>query len=123
MYYRRRTGRDEVWVKLANARCDKRYEAATVTRILSEHAAEVNGVPLHVRDLRPRADDGGVDATTEARGEDDDQFLIRFPEGANGGEEQDSHASDDEEKRDANIALAGGKMPRRSWWLEVASPT
>ena len=104
---------DEVWVKLANAR-DKWYEAATVTRMLSEHAAEVNRVPRHIRDLHLRADDGGVDATTEARGEDDDQLLIRSPEGVNGREEQDSHASDDEEEGDADIAVAGVEMPRHS---------
>ena len=45
---------DHVWVKPPNNRCTKRFNGGRVTGILSQQSVEVDGVPRHVRDLRPR---------------------------------------------------------------------
>ena len=105
---------DKVWVKLSNARCDQRYETGTVTRMLSDHAVEVNGIPRHVRDLRPRASNGDVDGTTEERDDEDDELLIRLPVGVDGVGERDSDATTDEEEGNADTVVADAEMPRRS---------
>lgn len=49
------TAGDQVWVKPPNARCHTKFSRGVVTGVLSEHAVEVEGVPRHVRDLRPCA--------------------------------------------------------------------
>ena len=51
-----------VWVRPDGARCDSPYGTGTVTKVLSEQAVEVDGMPRHVRDLRPAED---VSPTTE----------------------------------------------------------
>ena len=45
---------DAVWVRLAAGRCHTRCEKGVVTRQISEQAVEVDGVPRHIRELRPR---------------------------------------------------------------------
>uniref|UniRef100_A0A5S6Q4C2 Uncharacterized protein n=1 Tax=Trichuris muris TaxID=70415 RepID=A0A5S6Q4C2_TRIMR len=45
---------DPVWVKPHGIRCDSQYTRGTVTKILSSHAVEIDGVPRHVRDIRRR---------------------------------------------------------------------
>ena len=44
---------DRVWVKPDGARCNTRFRLGTVTGVLSHQAIEVDGMPRHVRDLRP----------------------------------------------------------------------
>ena len=93
-----------------NYRCDRRYETGTVTGMLSDHAAEVNGIPRHVRDLRSRASDNVANSTTGSDGEDD-EILIRFPVGADDWEERDSDVNEEE---DTNVGVADAVMLRRS---------
>ncbi|KFD62540.1 hypothetical protein M514_09025 [Trichuris suis] len=45
---------DAVWVKSRDGRCDTRYDSGVVTRLVSDQAVEINGVPRHVRDIRRR---------------------------------------------------------------------
>ena len=44
---------DAVWVRPEGARCTTRYGLGTVTQVLSDQAVEVDGMPRHVKDLRP----------------------------------------------------------------------
>ena len=46
---------DGVWVRPPDARCVTRYDEGVVTNVMSRQAVEVDGMPRHVRDLRPRA--------------------------------------------------------------------
>ena len=45
---------DRVWVKPPGARCTSQWDRGVVTKINSRHNVEVNGVPRHVCDIRPR---------------------------------------------------------------------
>lgn len=87
---------DLVFVKPSPMRCTARWPTGRVTAILSEHAVEVDGIPRHVADCRPSAeerllpevdddsddsDDAGDEAgdavceTTEDEGEVDSPML------------------------------------------------
>ena len=45
---------DLVWVRPLEGRCNQQYEKGVVTRVVSEHTVEVEGIPRHVKDLRRR---------------------------------------------------------------------
>lgn len=65
---------DRVWVKPDRIRCDTRYSVGTVTAVISDQAAEVDGVPRHIRDLRlavvERASDDEEDEEEDEKDED-----------------------------------------------------
>ena len=46
---------DRVWVKPPGYRCHAQFGTGVVTGVISEQAVEVNGIPRHLRDLRPHA--------------------------------------------------------------------
>lgn len=48
---------DAVWVKPLGNRCDTRFSRGTVSKLVSEVAVEVDGMPRHIRDLRRRTED------------------------------------------------------------------
>uniref|UniRef100_A0A5S6QPV5 Integrase catalytic domain-containing protein n=1 Tax=Trichuris muris TaxID=70415 RepID=A0A5S6QPV5_TRIMR len=45
---------DAVWVRPHAGRCDSKYCKGLVTRVISDQAIEINGMPRHVRDVRRR---------------------------------------------------------------------
>ncbi|XP_065654796.1 uncharacterized protein LOC136081411 [Hydra vulgaris] len=47
---------DKVWLKPPNARCYTKWQPATITRNASKQIVEVNGIPRHVKHVRPRND-------------------------------------------------------------------
>ena len=47
---------DAVWVKPPGNRCDTRFTRGTVSKLMSDVAVEVDGMPRHVRDLRRRTE-------------------------------------------------------------------
>ena len=47
---------DKVWLKPPNARCHSKWQPATITRNASKQIVEVNGIPRHVKHIRPRND-------------------------------------------------------------------
>ena len=47
---------DKVWLKPPNARCHTKWQPATITRNASKQIVEVNGIPRHVKHIRPRND-------------------------------------------------------------------
>lgn len=70
---------DCVWMRPPDNRCDQQYARGVVTRVVSEHTVEVDGIPRHVRDLRRRDDDdddeeevGASEGAARARWDDDD---------------------------------------------------
>ena len=68
---------EEVWVKPPNARCDVRHNRGTVTKVVSDQAVEIDGVPRHVKHLhRCSAQSVPVKAS---EGNEDDSLLIRVP--------------------------------------------
>ncbi|KFD61700.1 hypothetical protein M514_00989 [Trichuris suis] len=69
---------DSVWVKSPGTRCDARYHRGTVTGTVSSQAAEVDGVPRHVRDIRRR--DVSVKSTSSDSlgSSQEDPMILRF---------------------------------------------
>lgn len=57
---------DRVWIRRRGSRCTERSRPGTVTRLVSRQVAEIDGVPWHVRDIRPR----GGGAETESDGDE-----------------------------------------------------
>ena len=47
---------DKVLLKPPNARCHTKWQPATITRNASKQIVEVNGIPHHVKHIRPRND-------------------------------------------------------------------
>ena len=47
---------DTVWLKPPNARCHTKWQPATITRNASKQIVELNGIPRHVKHIRPRND-------------------------------------------------------------------
>ena len=47
---------DKDWLKPPNARCHTNWQPATITRNASKQIVEVNGIPRHVKHIRPRND-------------------------------------------------------------------
>uniref|UniRef100_A0A5S6Q0C0 DUF5641 domain-containing protein n=1 Tax=Trichuris muris TaxID=70415 RepID=A0A5S6Q0C0_TRIMR len=45
---------DAVWVRPHAGRCDSQYCKGLVTRVISDQAIEIDGMPRHVRDVRRR---------------------------------------------------------------------
>ena len=45
---------DDVWLKPNVPSCTKEWAPGTVTRVVSQHVVEVDGMPRHVRDIRLR---------------------------------------------------------------------
>ena len=44
---------DAVWIKSPHGRCTTQFDRGTVTRIYSLHSVCVDGIPCHVKDVRP----------------------------------------------------------------------
>ena len=47
---------DKVWLKLPNAKCHTKWQPAIITQDESNQTVEVNGIPRHVKHIRPRND-------------------------------------------------------------------
>ena len=92
---------DTVWVKPPGSRCDTRFARGTVSRVTSDIAVEVNGMPRHVRDLRRR---------TETLSDDDDLIVS-----ANVPPSQSDDSSDSDPELFAGEACTStpGRLPLR----------
>lgn len=91
---------DAVWVRPPGNRCTTRYTLGHVTRIVSAHSVEVDGLPRHVRDLRKvPVSAGDTGAVQERPGETPN--VVDF----------DASASDD----DVSVAEDESRLPRRSF--------
>ena len=78
---------DEVWIKPPGARCDERYKRGKVTKILSEQAVEIDGVPRHIKDLRCNTPSQWTEEKTAPESEDE-KLLIGLRGQADVSEEQ-----------------------------------
>lgn len=73
---------DTVWVRRRGSRCFTRSETGTVTAVVSDLCVEVDGIPRHIRNLRPRQR-SRVTLHEERRGAsaiDDPPLLITLPQ-------------------------------------------
>ena len=98
---------DEVWVRPPNARCDSWYSRGLVTRVVSDQAVEINGVPRHIKHIHRCATPASADRIFATDKEDED-ILIQLP--ARDAEEE----SDSDDDADANLIL-----PRRSSRIRI----
>lgn len=67
---------DAVWVKSPGSPCDVPFREGTVTRIISEQAVEVDGVPRHVRQLRRRVRPSEPSVPSSSGGDDNDDMPL-----------------------------------------------
>jgi len=75
---------DAVWVKPPGSRRHTRFDNGTVTKVISDLAAEVDGIPRHIRDLRHAAQESSQRVLTDDVKEnevlsDDDNLLMDVP--------------------------------------------
>ena len=75
---------DAVWVRRRGSRCFVQSELGTVTAIVSDLSIEVDGVPRHVRNLRPcsRQVTAQLQNQRLRADEDDGPLLVRLPPSA-----------------------------------------
>ena len=68
---------DPVWVRRRGTRCTETSHQGTVTRVVSGQVVEVNGVPWHVRNVRPRGGDSvDGDGNPHIDSEDEPPLLV-----------------------------------------------
>ena len=106
---------DSVWVKPSGVRCDRRYGKGVVSKLVSSVSVEVDGIPRHIRDLRPASegveteDDDTVGLETEddssTRWESYDVPLTVF---------SDSQQAQGEESGESALVDRGGEIMERS---------
>ncbi|KAK4322347.1 hypothetical protein Pmani_006904 [Petrolisthes manimaculis] len=70
---------EKVWVRPPNVRCDRQYGRGVVTRVMSDHVVEINGVPRHVRDVRHRSPSMESQGGREVADEECDALYITVP--------------------------------------------
>lgn len=71
---------EEVWVKPHGVRCDRPYNEGVVTRVVSDQVAEVDGIPRHIRNLRPRISPRCQDQESSTPEDRDKDLLVTFCE-------------------------------------------
>ena len=59
---------DRVWVKPQGYRCHTQFDTGVVTNVISDQAVEVDGMPRHLRDGRPRTDEEGEEEEDSREG-------------------------------------------------------
>lgn len=112
---------DYVWVKGPQNRCFKKFKHGRVTGVISPQAVEVDGMPRHVKDLRPRAV-GAEDGSEEFKQEriewpdDDEPLIVRF--GENDTDSSDEYQTGDEldtedELEEQAVAVRRSERTRR----------
>ena len=113
---------DQVWMRRRGTRCTEVSRRGTVTRVVSPQVVEVDGVPWHVRDVRPRyEEEDGVAADGAEPPRDGGALEVCEPPplvvagrpedgGAAGGAEP-SCAGDALEPREPPGGAAGGAEP------------
>ena len=61
----------KVWMRQPGTRCTVESRRGVITRVVSPQVREVDGVPWHVRDLRPRREEAGTDTGADDGGGDE----------------------------------------------------
>ena len=66
---------DSVWVKIPHGRCTTQFGKGTITGVYSPHSVLVDGIPRHVKDVRPVR---GADATYCSSASSDDEAPMLY---------------------------------------------
>ena len=66
---------DSVWVKIPQGRCTTQFGKGTITGVYSPHSVLVDGIPRHVKDVRPVR---GADATYCSSASSDDEAPMLY---------------------------------------------
>ena len=103
---------DTVWVKPPCSRCTTQYQLGHVTQVTSEQSVEVDGLPRHVKDVRPATISDNFSQTNNSRAKPMDTFYdvtnLDFPASPHDLEENCSATSEDDGENDSY------SVPRRS---------
>ena len=84
---------ETVWVKPPGYRCSSKFGTGTVTRIISDQALEVDGMPRHLRDVRSRVDKECVPEASTGDGEETDSELEEARQDADAASEGEAEAA------------------------------
>ena len=71
---------DRVWVKIPHGRCTTKYKVGRVTRITGVQNITVNGMPRHVKDLRPIVGPGQSTVCSDMVSEDASERFVTVRE-------------------------------------------
>lgn len=118
---------DVVWVKPQNSRCTTQFTLGRVSKIISEQAIEVDGMPRHVRDLRPvvSQDDERADASVRSEsGEDshiEDAPLFVTPTPVAEMNDNESYSTSDDDEPVALRRASRNAGPPHRYGVEVDS--
>ena len=99
---------DRVWVRHPSRRCNARSSIGSVTKVVSPQKVEVDGMPRHVRDLRPATQPPQCEEISTGDGtasEDENRLLIRVPAARDNTDVEGSSESEEESP--------GRPLPRR----------
>ena len=122
---------DAVWVRRRGSRCFTRSELGVVTAVVSDLCVEVDGVPRHVRNLRPCQQRQVRSTETRERAarrgaslDESSPLLVTLPETVPSDEMMPSHHSISETARGESQSRAVFTLPSRSaaGCLRVAPP-
>ena len=109
---------DRVWFRRRGSRCTQKSCPGTVTRIVSRQVVEIDGVPWHVRDIRPRS--GG--AGTESDGGDCDGDRVCFDDEPPMYVACEGRRPESDRGVDATVSVTSGAMPDREVGRVVDEP-
>ena len=71
---------DRVWVKTPHGRCTTKYKVGRVTGITSVHNITVDGMPRHLKDLRPIVGPGRPTVCSDMVSEDASERFVTIRE-------------------------------------------
>ncbi|KFD46861.1 hypothetical protein M514_12266 [Trichuris suis] len=118
---------DTVWVKPPAERCDTPYDKGTVTKVISDQAVEIDGMPRHILHIRRRAPPMTFRALCvtyqdrqTAASDSEDSVNVRLPPRLDGSQVESPALPDasgpvqPETPAEEQIAVSPVEMPRRS---------
>ena len=110
---------DAVWVENLYGRCMTQFDEGTVTRVNSQHSVSVDGIPCHIRDLRPacRKDCSISDHITSS---DEEALMIyEHPSESDApnipGQDEDSDVSEDSTTKEVPETVLLRQSTRQKW--------
>ena len=111
---------DRVWVKTLHGRCTTKYKVGRVTGITSVQNIMVNGMPRHVKDLRPIVGPGQVTVCSDMASENVSERFVTIRERPR--EQAPSTNAGDASSNNTSNEYLVSVLPRRSTRCKRSPP-